>query len=159
MMPLSFAHTPENPYHFSVGAVIQGPDGRILCHHYADVPINPIRPQSLYLLMRETLEPGESPETALARGAMEEFGATVRPIRFLGSLLCSFQEKGTQVEKATAYVLCELETLEPAKRNDDPENQSNVEWQDKEFLIKAMRVQVGLAGRSDADESAILERL
>ena len=158
-MPSLFAYTPENPYQFSVGAVLQREDGKICCHHYSDSSINPIRPHDLYLLMRETVEENESLESALARGLMEEFGAKAEPVRFLGSLLSHYQENGVRVEKTTTYILCGLLDIDANRRDDHPENQSTVEWQDAEMLIAAMQKQATQTERTDLCEADILTRI
>lgn len=154
-----FETSAENPYHLSVGAVIRNADGKILCHNYGDLNINPFRPKNIYILMRESIEENETVEQALIRGAREEFGANVRPIRFIGSLVNSYSQFGAPIEKTTIYFLCDLIDIDESKRDNDEENQSLVEWKTPEFLIEKMEMQSAGIERTDLNEAEILKRI
>jgi ADP-ribose pyrophosphatase YjhB (NUDIX family) len=161
MSPL-FGWSKENPFHVSVGAVLQREDGKVCCHRFGDVPVNPIRPHNVYLLMRETIEANESLEAALARGLMEEFGAVGKPVRFLGTLLTKHRETeaDVEVEKATLYVLCELISQNIADRHpDDEERASVLEWLEVPDLIAKIEKHHELLQRDDLYEVPILNRL
>jgi ADP-ribose pyrophosphatase YjhB (NUDIX family) len=112
--------------------------------------------------MRETLEPGESLEAAVRRGLKEEFGIRAKIQRYLGSFTGSFRNwQGKTVQKTTLYFLCRL--LGTPKKTRHIENHYGVksarEWQKIGFLKRQMKKQGRLLGRSDFNESAILERL
>jgi hypothetical protein len=83
-----FQSNTEHPYHLSVGAVVMNEKGEVLVHHFVrsdlpgywpDLGIN-----DFYILMRETIHPGENLEDALHRGLLEEFGATADLVDYIG---------------------------------------------------------------------------
>ena len=114
-----------------------------------------------YLLMRETLEPGETLEEALTRGLMEEFGASVEIKDYIGSIQSHFKDKDSdvEVEKTTLYFLCTSIHQDLSKRSGDIESKTVLEWHTPDFLIPKIREQSVRYGRTDVDESRILERL
>jgi len=77
-----FQASKTQPYHLSVGAVLFDEKGRIACHHFKEV----FGHKDIYILMRESMEDEETIFMTLHRGLKEEFGATGKPIAFLGSL-------------------------------------------------------------------------
>lgn len=156
-----FNWTKENPYHISVGVVLQREDGCVCCHHFGDVEVNPIRPHDLYILMRESINDNEPLEVAAARGLMEEFGAIGTPVRFLGTLLTHHPEKvGVIVEKTTPYILCKLVSQDDSLRGaEDEERDSVIEWLPVAELIEKMKEHHKIFQREDAYEVPILERL
>ncbi len=143
------------PYHISVGAVLFNDQGSIACHHFIDK----FGEKDLYILMRESMENGETPMDTLHRGLMEEFGATAEPLGFLGALSGDVPGEGVTFEKTTLYIACRLKKFDPSLREaDDPEGDSTIEWLSYDALIAIMKAQGKKFGRIDLDESRILER-
>lgn len=161
MQNSKFAHTKENPYHLSVGAVVQREDGQVLCLS-AGGDVHGMGDFRGYLLMRETVEDNESLEDAVARGMTEEFGVTGTITRFLGSIVCTFHQPGLgDVEKTTPYFLVSYEGEREGGRTayEELELKATREWVTIPFLLEHTKKQAKLAKRPDIDESAILERL
>jgi hypothetical protein len=158
-----FQGTTEHPYHISVGAVVRNARGEICCHYFDRLTHSSVGTfENLYLLMRETIEPGESIETCLARGLMEEFGMEAKLVSYLGSIVSRFPVLGTEtmIEKTTLYFLCDYLSVDETKRKvGDVESGSVITWLPAEELIAKMKEQGIRLGREDADESVILERL
>src|SRR6187549_3956056 len=77
-----FRATQKQPYHLSIGAVLFNKEGKIACHHFTEI----FGYKDVYILMRESMENDETPMMTLHRGLAEEFGATGKPIAFLGCL-------------------------------------------------------------------------
>lgn len=71
-----FQATHAQPYHLSIGAVLFNEEGKIACHHFSEV----FGHKDIYILMRESMEDGETPLQTLHRGLKEEFGATAEPL-------------------------------------------------------------------------------
>ena len=110
--------------------------------------------------MRKTIEPNETLEHALHRGLQEEFGATAKFIDYIGSIKSTFKHKEMDIEKTTLYFLCMLIKQDLSSRAaDDDETQSIVKWRSPDFLIPLMKAQAKRFGRTDVDESSILERV
>ncbi len=65
----------KSPFHLSVGAVLLNKRGEVAVHHFPKSPKNP----EFFILMRRTLKPKESLETALEKGLREEFGMKGKP--------------------------------------------------------------------------------
>ena len=158
-----FQRSPERPQHISVGAVMRNAEGHVLVHHFpagaargywagADIT-------DFYILMRETLEPNETLEGALARGLAEEFNAVASLDSYLGSIVANWEEKGVTYQKTTLYFLCTYQK-EAGERRDlsDAEGDSELVWKAAEELIPLMHAQKERFNREDLDESAILER-
>ena len=113
------------------------------------------------MLMRETVEVGESLERSLERGLTEEFGVTAPPQLFLGSLVSHFNGKGKssmRIEKTTLYFLCQFEAQNGSLRKNDGEGKSELLWKNVEELIQLFQKQSHPA-RTDLDDSEILQRL
>jgi len=147
------SHT--QPYHLSVGAVLFDQKGRIACHHFKNIAGH----KDVYILMRESVENEENLIDTLHRGLMEEFGATAKPIAFLGSLSGCLPDPNLPFEKTTLYVACQVMAWDPAKRDsDDPEACSIIEWHEPCQLIEIMRKQGVKFKRVDADESEMIQR-
>lgn len=107
----------DNPYHFSVGAVIvKGSDIAIIYkqHRY-------------YTLLRETLYITESISEGLIRGAQEELGVTINTDKFLGGLVTHFDRNGTTIEKTTVYFLCQY-TGDTSKKREHDELDDTIYW-------------------------------
>lgn len=151
-----------HPQHFSVGAVLVNQNGEICCHHFLAKDLEGYWPDAglddFYLLMRETIEPGESLEAAVARGLREEFGATAELVDYVGAIQSRFGHKGVEVQKTTAYFLCRLIDQDPSRREGGIESKTALEWRSADFLIPKMRDQAARFGRTDVDESEILAR-
>ncbi len=112
-----------------------------------------------YILMRETPESNESLEATLHRGLEEEFGATAKIENYIGSIVSHWNHQGVEVEKTTIYFLCKLLNQDLSKRKGDIESKTDLEWLPPQFLITKMKEQAVRYGRTDLDESSILERL
>lgn len=153
-----------HPQHVSVGGILMNEKGEVCCHHFHTKGLKGYWAEQkfddAYLLMRETIEPNETLEHALHRGLQEEFGATGEFVDYIGSIKSLFTHKGVEVEKTTLYFLCKLVSQNLLHRaKDDDETQSIVEWQTPGYLIPRMKAQTTKYGRTDVDESSILERL
>lgn len=114
MPPDVFRSTASRPYHLSCGAVIFDNKGRILAEHYRQLSYDRSSRifANVYRLLTETMEPGESPEACVARGAREELGVTINVLGFLGSQSNLITIAGEKVEKTTIYFCCQLAGLE-----------------------------------------------
>lgn len=155
-----FQASEKLPFHISVGAVLVNSEGKVLVHKMerAKVPaeIDMGNLDEAYILMRETLEPGESIEQGVLRGIQEEFGATGTIEGYLGSLQLTITAKKFEWEKTTLYFLVSL--IELGERNmQDEESYSILEWIEPELLIERMRDQGARCSRTDLDESKIIE--
>ena len=137
-------------------------EGLIVCHKYEELSYWNLPKESgrCYVLMRETLEVGETIEDAFHRGLMEEFGITARIVTLLGNKTARFlrQEQPPYIEKTTLYFLADLISFEPEKRQKDAENSSSIEWKSAEFLLREMPEQALRLKRDDIDEAQIIER-
>jgi hypothetical protein len=143
------------PYHLSVGAVPRNEQGEIACHHFREI----FGLQDIYILMRETMEPGETPEAALHRGLMEEFGATATIDTYLGSLTTRLATDPS-IQKTTLYFLCNLNSIDLSLRMPgDLETESEVEWHAPNFLIEKMKAQGVQDPEGSLDESDVLGRI
>jgi ADP-ribose pyrophosphatase YjhB (NUDIX family) len=150
-----FRGAEQQPYHLSIGAVLQNSEGLIACHHFDEA----VGMNNVYILMRETIEPNERIEDALHRGLKEEFGAVAYINTYIGSFTAMLKgDRG--IKKTTLYFLCDLKEIHDTWRKvDDEEKDSHIEWQTKEFLIKKMKEQKAITDMADFDESEVLERL
>lgn len=143
-----------SPYQISVGGVVINDEGKIYCHHFSNVTGG-----DMYSLMRETLKPNDTLESALVRGLKKEFGLEARLITYIGSIVSSFINwEGVEIEKTTLYFLCR----EPKIVDEHPQRESFemkpsvIEWHPPEFLIEKMETQEKLTKRSDFNESKVL---
>lgn len=164
MKPTYFQGNNLHPQHISVGGILVNGKGEVCCHHFFAKDLKGYWVEEglddFYLLMRETINPGESLEAALHRGLKEEFGATGEIIDYVGSIKSVFKHKGVEVEKTTAYFLCKLIGQDASLRSgDDIESKTAIEWKRPEFLISVMKKQAVKFGRTDVDESSILEKI
>lgn len=153
-----FQHSPENPFHISVGAVLVNEGGKILAHRALASAIEPDYRYKLggldeaYILMRESLEDSETLEKGVARGLAEEFGATGTIERYLGSIQITVEG----FEKTTLYFLVRLDGL-GERPKDDAESFTELVWMEPKELAAKMRAQGAKAGRTDLDESKAIE--
>lgn len=157
-----FQGTPSSPYHISIGAVVRNAEGKICCHYFDFFTHEKMGTfTDFVLLMRETIEPGESIEGCLARGMMEEFGMKAEMKSFVGSIVSKFNIANTDilVEKTTLYFLCDFVSIDESLRHaDDLESKSEICWMDPQELIAKMKEQGARLGREDVDESVVVER-
>lgn len=157
IMPSYFQASPESPYHLSVGAVLVNDKGELACHYFTDAPIVGGR---VCILMRETVEEKESLEQALARGLMEEFGATGKISAYLGSKVTHFESRGVEVQKTTIYFKVQLDSFDEKLRlKDDPESSSQILWLKPAEVIEKMQEIYQERGVDDINESDILLKL
>lgn len=141
-------HGHNGRFHISVGAVLVNESGKVVCHY---------RPkEKVYILMRETPEPGEPWEQALHRGLREEMGAEGEIQSYLGPLISTFPGSTGKIEKCTHYFLVRGDTSIDRKP-DDEEADSHLQWHPADFLIEKMATQ-NTTSRTDMDESVILRR-
>jgi hypothetical protein len=158
-----FMGNKSHPQHISVGAVMRNADGLVRVHHFppgiAEGFWKGVDVTDFYLLMRETIEPGETLEEAAHRGLQEEFGAVATLDDYMGSIVSTAYDNEAPFQKTTLYFLCTY-TGESEKGRDmeGKEGQSVLEWRTAEELIPLMREQAQKFGRDDVDESPILER-
>lgn len=162
-----FVGNKEHREHLSVGALMKNNEGLIRVHHFPENVAGgfwkSVGVTDFYILMRETLEPNESLEAALARGLEEEFNAVARLDDYLGAIVSTAYDDRTgehiPFQKTTLYFLCTYEKDAGERRDlSDAEGQSVLEWKSAEDLIPLMKAQGKKFGRDDVDESAILER-
>lgn len=143
------------PYHLSVGAVLFDHNGHVACHHFKEI----LGYKDIYILMRESIENDETLLMTLDRGLQEEFGATAKPIAFLGSLSGFLKDPKLPFDKTTLYIACQLTSWNPAERDpNDPEANSIIEWLEPAELISLMQLQGNRFKRVDADESEMIKR-
>ena len=157
-----FQASKEFPFHISVGVVLTNKDGLICCHFYkkADLPIESEGKNDLYLLVRETLQPGETLEDAVTRGLKEEFGSGGNLKSYIGSIKSAFPLRVSKisVEKTTLYFHVEITSFNPATRDDDEiESKSVIQWIEPRTLRDLFIEQGKKYDRSDLDESKIIE--
>ena len=155
-----FQGTVENPYHLSIGAVVQNKEGEVCVHYFEKFSHKAAGDfEDFYLVMRETIEPNETIEQALARGLLEEFGMKASLRRYLGSIVSNFSKNDKTFEKTTLYFLCDFISMDESKRGGDIEATSEIKWLTASYLIEKMKEQRVRLKRADMDESSILERL
>jgi ADP-ribose pyrophosphatase YjhB (NUDIX family) len=156
-----YSHTKNNPYHLSVGVILVNEDGKVACHHHTDLKAKGFDFDELYLLMRETVEDGESLYEAIDRGLAEEFGLSGEVTAYLGSTRSVIHEPNGDYnwEKTTVYFACKYTGgLEGGRLATDPESGSDIEWRYPHELAIKMRDLGVISNRELLDESEILER-
>ena len=157
-----FQASKEFPFHISVGVVLANKNGDICCHFYkkADLPIESEGKSDLYLLVRETVQPNETLEEAIARGLQEELGAKGELKAYLGSIKSMFPLRVSKipVEKTTLYFYAEMTDFNLAERDiDEVESKSVLQWIEPNILRDLFIEQGRKYDRSDLDESKIIE--
>ena len=136
-------------------------EGLVACHYFERFRSNQGPVENIYLLMRETIEPGESIETCLARGLKEEFGAIGMPRQFLGTIVSHFPNKqDILVEKTTLYFLVDcLQINQEDRDTEGEESKSKVCWLTIDELKQRMVDQSRrYPERTDFNESIVLDR-
>ena len=155
-----FISTGDRPYHLSVGAVVLNDHSEVLCHHFPILKVEKLTATDLFLLIRETLELGETLETAIHRGLREEAGVKAKIETYLGSHVSMFPRQEKVLQKTTLYFLCRLEKIDTTKRDpNDPEASSEILFLPIDVLIEKMKAQAARYGRTDLDEATVLERV
>ena len=151
-----FQATHQRPYHLSVGAVLFNNEGRVACHHFKEI----LGQKDVFILMRESMENNETPLETVNRGLKEEFGATARPVAFLGALCGYLPDSRLSFEKTTLYIACQVVKWNPEDRDpEDGEASSIIEWHEPDELISLMQQQgIRFQHRADADESEMVMR-
>lgn len=152
----------DSPTHISVAALLRNNDGKVLCHFFKkeDLPDESEGKSDLYLLMRESLHLGESLESAVARGLMEEYGAEGNITDFLGTTVSHFpssDDHAITIEKTVLYFLVDLISLDETKREAGAvESRSQLLWLTPEDLLEKNQVQSIRYSRTDIDDSKII---
>lgn len=154
----------KHPQGLSVGAIVLNSDKRVCAHRFTKEQILPYVENDnisgdIYLLMRETIEDGESLEKTLERGLREEFGIKARLIDYVGSITSKYSHDNVDVQKTTVYFLCGLINQDDSKRESKIEGQSEIVWMEIDELIEIMKNQSKSISRTDVDESFVLERV
>ncbi len=99
-----------NPYHLSVGFIVQKEDKIAILKKTDDS----------YKIPSETMYRDESVEQCINRGMQEELGMTGEIKRYVGSLISSFcRPDGTKIEKTTIYFLTTY--LQDTERKPEPD--------------------------------------
>lgn len=156
-----FKGVKNKPYHLSVGAVVVNEENKVCCHYFKKITRRKAFANftDFYLLMRETMEMGETIEQTLHRGLMEEFGVTGEIVTFLGSIKSNYPIDNILIEKTTLYFLVRMKTFNPELRSqEDAEKESEIQWQTIDFLIPKMIEQEVRLKYSTMDESSVLEK-
>jgi hypothetical protein len=147
-----FQANERSPYHLSVGAVVVNNSGLIAAHCFTESDHN------YYILMRETVEPGELLEAALARGLQGEMGITGKVEKYLGSRVSAYHVGRATAQKTTLYFQVRLTAWKPSTRKkNDREGGGKTVWAAPGELQKTMKKQ-GQALGADYDESVVVER-
>lgn len=153
-----FQGTAESPFHISIGAIVLNEAGKVCCHYFKKFEHKDMGTfEDFYLLMRETIEPGETIEGCLARGLKEELGVVANIRSYAGSIVSRFKSGDAMIEKTTLYFLCDLVSQNESDRSaNDPESGSEIRWMDRNELAGKMEEQGMRFGREDMDESKVL---
>lgn len=152
----------ESPTHISVAALLRNKEGEFLCHFFKkeDLPDESEGKSDLYLLMRESLHLGESLESAVMRGLMEEYGAEGNIVDFLGTIVSHFPSSDNStvsIEKTVLYFLVEFISIDETKREVGAvESRSQLLWLEPEDLLEKNITQAARYSRTDIDDSKII---
>lgn len=154
-----FQAKPEKPFHLSVCALLLDENQNLVTHYYKEYK----QKGSLYLLMRETVEEGESLEQTLSRGLKEEFGATGEIVTYLGSEAYEdswFKDNPTNVQKTTLFFVVKLVDIdESLRKSGDDESESEIVRVNIDELIKKSIEQYDRFQWNDLEISDVLKRL
>jgi len=163
MMKNYLIGTNDNPYHFSVGAVVLNNNDEVVCHYFKKAPDGAPGEyrdiDNVYLLMRETPEPGEAPEETLRRGLLEEFGVVGETLGFLGAQQGIFKGDNTVINKTTIYFLVRLLDMDISKRDkQDAEGESEIVFLPMDVCIERMEDQWNRLHLETLNEAEIIRR-
>jgi NUDIX domain len=154
--------SPQSPTHISVAALLRNSEGKILVHHFKkdDLPNESEGKGDLYIVMRESLHRNEALEAAVARGLMEEYGATGTVVDFLGTIVSHFpctDDKMIMVEKTVLYFLVDFVSMDESLREEGAvESRSKLLWFTPEELLEKNLTQAARYSRTDIDDSKII---
>jgi len=158
-----FQASKEIPFHISVGVVLTNDDGLICCHLFKKGTL-PFESEGgvsdLYLLVRETIENNETIEKAVARGILEELGATGILKSYLGCIKSKFllRVSRVEVEKTTLYFHVKLHNIDLSLRDPkEVESKSEIKWIKPEDLVDLFIEQSKKYERTDLDESVVIK--
>lgn len=157
-----FKQSEGSPFHISVAALFTNEKKELLCHHFSpkDLPHESEGKRDVYLLMRETLEPHETLESALTRGLLEEFGATGEIIDYLGSIQSHFPYTHNHkivVEKTTLYFEVRALSVDESKREVGAvESRSTLVWLSPFELLEKTIQQSEDIGRDDINDEKVI---
>ena len=152
-----------SPTHISVAALMRNSNGEILCHFFKkdDLPHESEGKGDLYLLMRESLHLGESLESAVLRGLMEEYGAEGTVVDFLGTIVSHFPASDNNtvtIEKTVLYFLVDYISHDESKREAGAvESRSKLFWLTPAELLEKNLTQAARYSRTDIDDSKIIK--
>lgn len=148
------------PYHLSVGVVLFNEDGHILCERFNAETCEKLigEKRDIRVLVRETLEEGETLREAVARGLQEEINAEGEILCLLGSKEDLVIEKEKTFLKTTIYFLVKLTTIHESNTGSDDGVAFDIEWHTPENLITLMEAQSAGLQRTDLNESDIIKR-
>lgn len=164
-----FAGTPERPFHLSIGAVLVE-DGKFLAHKFDLTRIDlqeakgrtGIEIDTFYTIMTETPEENEGFLDALKRGCLEEFGANIELLGFIGTHIGHFQKPKhleVTIEKNIPFFLCNVTDRDDARRPEgEIESMSEIISLNGEELASLLDEQYKKIGRSDFDLGGIVRR-
>ncbi len=154
--------SPQSPTHVSVAALLRNDEGKILCHCFKkdDLPDESEGKGDLYIVMRESLHRDEALEAAVARGLMEEYGATGTVVDFLGTIVSHFpcsDDETVMIEKTVLYFLVDFVSLDESLREAGAvESRSKLLWLTPEELLEKNVTQAARYTRTDIDDSKII---
>lgn len=158
-----FQASQSQPYHLSVGAVLVNQENKVVCHYFSKVP--DVLPEpfknitDIHILMRESMEMGETIEEALSRGLREEFGAEGKVIAFLGSKEEVAPGKSLQMIKTTLYFLVRMTSMDASVReSDDMEGDSEIVTLPIDVCVSNMKEQGKRIDTGTFDESDMILR-
>lgn len=142
----------RKPYHLSIGGVLINEENEVCVHYFKEIRGF----KDLYILMRETINTGESIEECLHRGLKEEFGAEGEIVAFLGNTTTFYNIDEVEIEKTTLYLLCKLISQDLGLRsNEDIESTSEVKWIN---IDEALEIFKNQKIEPEQDEYKILQR-
>jgi hypothetical protein len=156
-----YKHSLDFPYHISVGAVFFNEKNEIACEVFPSEVIQKLvgLDCEMRMLMRETIENGETITDAVHRGLLEELGMKGTILGFLGSKEDLVIQNEKTFQKTTLYFLVKADVSGgiPLVGKDDWVNFS-IEWLPIDALVQKMQLQAEGLEREDLNESDILER-
>ena len=141
---ISYYATKTWPYCLSAGGVVVDGEKVLLLFRVNDSV-------KTYHLPKGTLEPGESLENCAKREILEESGAHVQLVGYMGARTVDFQGDNNYYHKTTHYYVAKLNS--PELSNIDDEH-SGREWLSFSDAKKALRL-----NNNPKNEDEIIERL